>query len=118
LGFHGTLRRVDGKTIPEYQLHLGGGIDENGAVFGRQVVKVPARRIPEAVAKLVELYNQQKGDGESALAFFRRVEERAVKEHLAALTEFDPGTARPEEWLDHGDEKPFVVAIGQGECAA
>jgi sulfite reductase beta subunit-like hemoprotein len=118
LGFHGTLRRVDGKTIPEYQLHLGGGIDQNGAVFGRQVVKVPARRIPEAVAKLVELYQKEKREDENALAFFRRVDERVVKEHLAALTEFDPATARPEEWLDHGDENPFVVAIGQGECAA
>ena len=56
LGFHGTLRRVDGKAIPEYQLHLGGGISEAGAVFGRQVVKVPARRIPEAVAQLLDLY--------------------------------------------------------------
>src|SRR5262249_624875 len=55
LGFHGTLRRVDGKTIPEYQLHLGGGISDEGAVFGRQIVKVPARRIPEAVTRLLEL---------------------------------------------------------------
>jgi sulfite reductase beta subunit-like hemoprotein len=118
LGFHGTLRRVDGKTIPEYQLHLGGGISQEGAVFGRQVVKVPARRIPEAVAQLLELYQKEKQADEAPLAFFRRVDEKRVKETLATLTEFDPATAKPEEYLDHGDEQPFVVAIGQGECAA
>jgi sulfite reductase beta subunit-like hemoprotein len=118
MGFHGTLRRVDGKTIPEYQLHLGGGIDQNGAVFGRQVVKVPARRIPEAVAQLLELYQRDKQADEAPLAFFRRVEAEVVKAALAHLTDFDPGTAKPEEYLDLGDEQPFVVAIGQGECAA
>jgi sulfite reductase beta subunit-like hemoprotein len=118
LGFHGTLRRVDGKTIPEYQLHLGGGLDENGAVFGRQVVKVPARRIPEAVAQLLALYEKERQEGEAPLAFFRRVDEKTVKAALAHLTDFDPGTAKPEEYLDLGDEQPFVVAIGQGECAA
>src|SRR5204863_8184335 len=27
IGFHGTMRRVGGRAVPEYQLHLGGGID-------------------------------------------------------------------------------------------
>jgi sulfite reductase (ferredoxin) len=118
LGFHGTLRRVDGKTIPEYQLHLGGGIDLGGASFGRQVVKLPARRVPEAVAQLLALYEKEKREGEAALAFFRRVDAEAVKAHLLPLSEFDPATAKPEEYLDHGDDQPFVVAIGAGECAA
>ncbi len=30
LGFHGTMRRVGGQAVPEYQLHLGGGIDAGG----------------------------------------------------------------------------------------
>jgi hypothetical protein len=46
------------------------------------------------------------------------VDEKDVKSALADLTDFDPATAKPEEYLDHGDEQPFVVAIGQGECAA
>jgi sulfite reductase beta subunit-like hemoprotein len=118
LGFHGTLRRVDGKTIPEYQLHLGGGIDLDGATFGRQVVKLPAKRVPEAVAQLLALYEKDKREGEAALAFFRRVDAEVVKAHLASLSEFDPATALPDEYLDHGDDQPFVVAIGAGECAA
>ncbi len=40
-----------------------------------------------------------------------------VKRAVADLAEFDAATARPEDWLDHGDEQPFKVEIGQGECA-
>lgn len=117
LGFHGTMRRVGEQVVPEYQLHLGGGIDANGATFGRQVVKVPARRVGDTVVRLLELYQRDKNEGETALAFFRRVEPAAVKLAVADLSAFDPTTARPEEYLDLGDEKAFVVAIGQGECA-
>lgn len=117
LGFHGTMRRIGGQTIPEYQLHLGGGIDRQGAVFGRQIVKLAARRVPAAVLRLLELYKRERSDGEAPLAYFRRVEPEVVKKAVADLAEFDAATAKPEEWLDHGDETAFKVAIGQGECA-
>jgi sulfite reductase beta subunit-like hemoprotein len=116
-GFHGTMRRVGGTAVPEYQLHLGGGIDGAGATFGRQVVKVPARRVPDAVLRLLELYQRDRAGGEAPLAFFRRVDAKVVKQAVADLAEFDPRTARPEDYLDHGDDAPFKVAIGQGECA-
>ena len=117
LGFHGTMRRVGGQAVPEYQLHLGGGIAREGATFGRQIVKVPARRVPAAVLRLLELYRRERSDGEAPLAYFRRVEADVVKRAVADLAEFDAATARPEDWLDHGDEQPFKVEIGQGECA-
>lgn len=117
LGFHGTMRRVGGRAIPEYQLHLGGGIAREGATFGRQIVKLAARRVPDAVLRLLELYHRERSDGEAPLAYFRRVEPEVVKRAVADLAEFDAATAKAEDWLDHGDEAPFKVAIGQGECA-
>jgi sulfite reductase beta subunit-like hemoprotein len=117
LGFHGTMRRVGGVAVPEYQLHLGGGIAREGATFGRQIVKLPARRVPAAVVRLLELYQKERSDGEAPLAYFRRVAADVVKRAVADLAEFDAATAKPEDWLDHGDEQPFKVAIGQGECA-
>jgi len=117
LGFHGTMRRVGGQTVPEYQLHLGGGIAREGATFGRQIVKLPARRVPDAVLRLLELYRKERQEGEAPLAYFRRVEADVVKKAVADLAEFDAATAKPEDWLDHGDDAPFKVAIGQGECA-
>src|SRR5262249_1190770 len=85
-GFHGAMRRVAGQAVPEYQLHLGGGIDAGGATFGRQVVKLPARRVPEAVARLVELYRAE-GGGAEPREFFRRVDVARVKQTLADLSE-------------------------------
>ncbi|MGZ3438247.1 MAG: nitrite/sulfite reductase [Polyangia bacterium] len=117
LGFHGTMRRVGGVAVPEYQLHLGGGIAREGATFGRQIVKLAARRVPAAVVRLLELYRKERADGEAPLAYFRRVTPEVVKQAVADLAEFDAATATAEDWLDHGDEQPFKVAIGQGECA-
>jgi sulfite reductase beta subunit-like hemoprotein len=117
LGFHGTMRRVGGQTVPEYQLHLGGGIAREGATFGRQIVKLPARRVPAAVIRLLELYQKERTEGEAPLAYFRRVEADVVKNAVADLAAFDAATAPAEDWLDHGDDAPFKVAIGQGECA-
>jgi sulfite reductase beta subunit-like hemoprotein len=117
LGFHGTMRRVGGQAVPEYQLHLGGGIAREGATFGRQIVKLPARRVPDAVLRLLALYQKERAEGEAPLAYFRRVEADVVKRAVADLAEFDAATAKPEDWLDHGDDQAFKVAIGQGECA-
>jgi sulfite reductase (NADPH) hemoprotein beta-component len=117
LGFHGGMRRVGGRVVPEYTLHLGGGVDGNGAVFGRQVVKLPARRVPEAVVALLRLYEARRQPGERALELFRRLPDADVKDAVAALVKLDE-TARAEEFLDNGSEETFVVRTREGECAA
>lgn len=116
LGFHGGMRRVGGKVVPEYTFHLGGGVDGTGATFGRQVVKVPARRVPDALLRLLHLYEERRTAGETALAFFRRVPDAEVKAVVAELTKLDEN-APPEDFLDNGTDEMFVVATGPGECA-
>lgn len=117
IGFHGTVRRLGGKVLPEYQMHLGGGIDGNGATFGRHVVKVPARRAPEALLRLLQLYERERAAGEAPHLYFRRVSEELVKAAVKDLTDIDESNARPEDYIDLGAEQSFVVAIGEGECA-
>ena len=117
IGFHGTVRRLGGKVLPEYQLHLGGGIDGSGATFGRHVVKVPARRAPDALIRLLVLYERERNAGEPPHLFFRRCDEAAVKTAVADLIDIDETSARPEDYIDLGADQPFVVAIGEGECA-
>jgi sulfite reductase (NADPH) hemoprotein beta-component len=117
LGFHGAVRKVGERTAPVYQLHLGGGVDDAGARFGRQVVKIPARRLPEAVARLLGLYARERTDGEAPAGFFQRVSAPRV---LAALGDVPTLDARTPDadFLDVGEEHGFKVAIGAGECAA
>ncbi len=118
IGFHGGMRRVGGKVIPEYTLHIGGNIDGEGAVFGRQLVKLAARRVPEALVRLLRLYDEKKLPGERAVKFFQRVTPDEVRAAVAELTKLDESTMSAEEYLDLGDDKPFMVATGEGECAA
>jgi sulfite reductase (ferredoxin) len=115
IGWHGAAKTVNGTTYPMYQLHLGGGVDGNGARFGRQVVKVVARRVPDAVALLVKLFESDKTDGETPATFFRRVDPKRV---VAALGDLATAAPTGSEQLDVGEDAGFHVAIGAGECAA
>jgi sulfite reductase (ferredoxin) len=115
IGWHGAAKTVNGTTYPMYQLHLGGGVDAGGARFGRQVVKVVAQRVPEAVAVLLKLYDTERTEGETTADFYRRVDPKRV---VAVLGEIATSAPRPEEQTDIGEETGFHVSIGAGECAA
>jgi sulfite reductase beta subunit-like hemoprotein len=115
IGWHGAAKTVDGTTVPMYQLHLGGGVDGKGARFGRQVVKVIAKRVPQAVAVLLELCEAERTQGELPSDFFRRVDPKRV---VAALGDIVTLAPTPEEAIDVGADSGFEVAIGAGECAS
>jgi sulfite reductase beta subunit-like hemoprotein len=114
LGFHGAVKTANGVAVPMYQLHLGGGIDADGARFGRQVVKIVARRVPDAVAALLELFESDARAEEEPAAFFKRVDPKRVVEALGPIL----APAVPGEESDIGETVGFQVAIGAGECAA
>jgi sulfite reductase beta subunit-like hemoprotein len=101
-------------TVPVYQLHLGGGVDGRGARFGKQVVKIVARRVPEAVVALLELYRSDRAEGEETAAFFQRVDPKRVVAVLSSML------TPPDEMdqADIGELMGFKVVEGVGECAA
>ncbi|MCA9584550.1 MAG: nitrite/sulfite reductase [Myxococcales bacterium] len=115
LGFHGGAKHVGADTVPVYQLHLGGGVDASGATFGRQAVKIIARRVPDAVVRLFELYQSERADGERPRAFFARLD---AKRAVAALGEIVTAAPRADEGADIGETSGFLVQTGTGECAA
>ena len=118
LGFQGSVRKVGDKAVPQYFVMLGGGVDGGRASFGRIAAKVPARRIPEAVDRLVALYTAEGGPGETARSFFRRLEVPRVKALLADLEALSPETATPADFIDLGEDAEFVVETQEGECVA
>ncbi|MDP3278829.1 MAG: nitrite/sulfite reductase [Deltaproteobacteria bacterium] len=118
LGFHGAVKRLGDKSAPVYQLHLGGGVDgASGATFGRQVVKIPARRVAECVERLLQLFKSDRTTQETPRDFFRRVTSERVVEVLGSLTVLDE-TASELDFVDLGQEEGFEVKLGKGECAA
>ena len=117
LGFQGSIRKVGDKAVPQYFVMLGGGVDENGAQFGRISAKVPARRMPQVVDRLLGLYRDEKQADEAPEAFFRRVEAAKVKTLLADLETMTRADAKPEDFIDLGEDHEFVPEIMDGECA-
>lgn len=115
LGFHGGAKNVGDGAVPVYQLHLGGGIDERGARFGRQVVKIIARRVPEAVVRLLHFFEAERTPGETPSRFFERVDGKKL---VAALGDVVTAPTSPEERTDVGEDAGFLIHSGEGECAA
>src|SRR5258705_4199672 len=83
IGFQGSVRRLGSRAVPQYFVMVGGGALDRGAAFGRVAAKIPARRIPETVERLIDLYARTHDAGETAAAYFGRVELDVVKSTLA-----------------------------------
>ena len=115
LGFHGGAKNTGDGPVPVYQLHLGGGVDERGARFGRQVVKIIARRVPDAVVRLLHFYEAERTAGETPMAFFERIDGKRV---VAALGDVVTAATKPDERADIGETAGFLIHSGEGECAA
>ena len=117
IGLQGSARKVGGRSVPQYFVLVGGGAGAGGARFGRLAAKVPARRIPEAVERLVSLYLDGRARGEGAADFFAREHARAVAA-LAPLEALRVEDARPEDFVEPGQDEAFRPEAQEGECAA
>jgi sulfite reductase beta subunit-like hemoprotein len=117
IGLQGGSRKLGGRAVPQYAFLVGGHVGEGGATFARLAAKVPARRVPDAVARLVALYLAERGPSEAAGPFYARAAGR-VKELLAPFEELRLEDARPEDFVEPGTEGDFRPSSQQGECAA
>ena len=79
--------------------------------------KVPARRAPIALERLVRLYAGEKSEGETPLAFFRRLEPARVKTLLADLETRTAETATADDYVDLAETTAFRPETSEGECA-
>jgi sulfite reductase (NADPH) hemoprotein beta-component len=118
IGFQGSVRRVQGRALPQYFVMVGGGVTEHGASFGRLAAKVPARRISEVVERLIDLYAREKRTDESATDFFARIDVERVKLALVPLERFTAEDAVPEDYIDLAEAGEFAPVVMEGECSA
>jgi len=118
IGLQGSVRKVGERAVPQYFVLVGGDGSGPDARFGRLAAKVPSRRVPEALDRLLDLYEREREPGERATDFFGRVELEHVKKALRALGEIDQATALREDFIDLGEEKEFHATTLDGECAA
>lgn len=119
IGLHGVAKKVNGKLVPHYQLHLGGGIDANQAIIGKSKIKLPAKNIPAAILELIGLYRTEKQGDETFNQFIDRYGREAIGEKLAHFTDLAPPEERPDLYRDwKEDVKDFSLDdLGPGECS-
>ena len=118
IGFYGVSRKSDGRTVPHFQVILGGQWTENAGAYGLAVVAVPAKRIPEAVERIVGLYVEEREKGESFQEFIARAGKARIRQLLDDLTKLPTYLEDRTLYSDWGDPREYTIGdLGVGECA-
>lgn len=119
IGFYGASIKVGQHTIPAYIPHVGGVFEGGEVSFGRRLkLRLPAKRIPEAVERWIRHYEASRNDGEPWGQFIERVgtgELEGVVKELSMPVDF--GIETMSEFIDWNRKVPFQVIRGEGECA-
>ena len=118
IGFQGSLRKVGNRALPQYFVSVGGGATSEGANFGRVVSKIPVHRLTVALERLLTLYKDQRDDGESLGAFFRRIAPETAANALQDLARMLPDEPTTEDFVDLGETSAFEMVVMEGECAS
>jgi sulfite reductase beta subunit-like hemoprotein len=120
IGFYGASIKVGEHTIPAYIPHLAGTYEQGEVGYGRRLkLRLPAKRVPEAIERWIRHYESEREEGEDFNAFVDRVGQTAFEElvrDLAMPGEFSLETMN--QFIDWTKNEPFQVIRGEGECAA
>lgn len=116
IGFQGmSIRTKDKLVAPALQVLLGGGNLGNGnAYFADKVVKIPSRRGPEALRRILNDY-EANANGKLFVDYYIDKGEKYFYQLLTDLSDIENLTQ--EDFIDWGTEEQYVKAIGIGECA-
>jgi sulfite reductase beta subunit-like hemoprotein len=118
IGFYGASIKVGERTIPAYIPHVGG--NGSGATrYGQRLkVRLPAKRVPDAVERWLRMYESGRDGEETFNEFVDRVgtgEFEARVSDLAMPIEFSLQTL--DHFVDWSRSDPYKVERGEGECA-
>jgi sulfite reductase beta subunit-like hemoprotein len=119
IGFYGASMKMGGKQVPAYIAHVGGRYEGGELAYGQRVkVRLPAKRVPDAVERWIRLYERERQEGEEFNAFVDRVGtepfEKEAKE-LSLPVEFN--LENIQHFIDWSRHEPYQVIRGEGECA-
>ena len=119
IGFTGASIKVGDRTIPAY-IPLIGGVFEGGEVaFGTRLkLRLPSKRVPEAVERWIRHYEEDREEGETWGAYAQRVGTGTLEEQVKELSmPVDFSLETMNTFIDWNRDVPFEVIRGEGECA-
>jgi sulfite reductase (ferredoxin) len=103
-------------VLPGMQVLLGGGVSGNGeGILADKVIKLPAKRVPDAVKVLLDDFAKQKEPDEYFNHYYQRAGKNYFYNLLKPLSEMEEVTQ--DDLLDWGTDKQYQTMIGVGECA-
>jgi len=120
IGFTGASIKVGEHTIPAYIPHVGGVFEGGEVKFGTRLkLRLPSKRIPDAIERWIGHYEANRKDGEEEWNDFA---ERVGTAELEALVKdlsmpVDFGLETMSQFIDWNRDVPFEVIRGEGECA-
>jgi sulfite reductase (ferredoxin) len=95
---------------------LGGGVDISGKGFiAEKVIKLPTKRIPQALRLLLDDYQQGASSGLYYNDYVANKGKHYFYDLLKPLASL--ATVQDFEYVDWGHSEQFVPEIGVGECA-
>ena len=117
IGLHGsTIKDKEGKVLPALVVLLGGGKLNGGeAIIADKVLKIPSRKGPDALRKLLDDYETNSLDGEYFHDYYKRLGRNYFYTLLKPLA--DLSLVVPMDYVDWGQEHNFVLHTAVGECA-
>jgi sulfite reductase (ferredoxin) len=118
IGFYGNSRGKGGRSVPHFQVILGGQRRENAAKYGLAVGAVPSKAVPDVIDTLTSSYVENRNDGESFQDWSLRVGKRGLRELITKHMEIPSFEDSPEFYTDWADGRQYTMGDhGVGECA-
>ena len=118
LGFYGNSRKINGYTVPHFQVVLGGQWTENAASYGLAMGAIPSKNIPAVIERITGNYVENREKDESFQTYIQRIGKKDVKDLLQGLTQVPMHEIDPSYYTDWGDTREFTLGdMGKGECA-
>ncbi len=120
IGFYGAAMKFDKHQVPAYIVMLGGQYDAGQVHIGQRLdVRVPSKRVPEAVERFVQHYQAHRRTDEAFSAFVKRVGTAPFADLITDLSlpvTFDD--EHMHEFIDWNQNRVYKLERGEGECTA
>ena len=114
IGFHGSTIKDGNQLIPAVQLLMGGGVLGGGdGVIAEKIIKLPTKKAIKAVDQILNDYKQNAND----LLFNEYFKKQGNHYFYNLLKPLANEPLENEEYKDWGQNTPFNMNIGVGECA-
>ena len=118
IGFFGVERRAHGRSLPGYQMLLGGHLGHEKVHFGDKALRLPAKAVPEATARILRRFTAERAAGEAFRSWLDRAGGAgAVAADLEDLNKVPSPDEAEGFYIDFDEAEPFTKEVGASECA-